>query len=225
VPYVLGMSLAPKEIRAVLADDHHFFREGLRDVLTEAGVTIVGEATEGEGAVELTRRLAPDVVVIDLHMPGGAGLDALREITAVAEEVDVVVLTVSAEQADALDAIGAGACAYLLKDTPVDELAASVRLAASGHAVLSRTIVRALAERARRDAQRPSGPTAAELSLTARELEVIRLITEGADNATIGRELSISRHTVKQYVTNILDKLGVQSRVQAAVFAVRAGLV
>jgi two-component system NarL family response regulator len=219
------MSLAPKEIRAVLADDHHFFREGLRDVLTEAGVTIVGEATEGEGAVELTRRLAPDVVVIDLHMPGGAGLDALREITAVAEEVDVVVLTVSAEQADALDAIGAGACAYLLKDTPVDELAASVRLAASGHAVLSRTIVRALAERARRDAQRPSGPTAAELSLTARELEVIRLITEGADNATIGRELSISRHTVKQYVTNILDKLGVQSRVQAAVFAVRAGLV
>jgi two-component system NarL family response regulator len=219
------MSLAPNEIRAVLADDHHFFREGLRDVLTEAGVTIVGEATEGEGAVELTRRLAPDVVVIDLHMPGGAGLDAVREIVAISEDVDVVVLTVSAEQADAIDAIGAGACAYLLKDTPVDELAASVRLAASGHAVLSRAIVRTLAERARREAQRPSGPTVAELSLTARELEVIRLITEGADNATIGRELSISRHTVKQYVTNILEKLGVQSRVQAAVFAVRAGLV
>jgi two-component system nitrate/nitrite response regulator NarL len=219
------MSLAPREIRAVLADDHHFFRQGLRDLLTDAGVTVVGEATEGAGAVELTRRLAPDVVVIDLHMSGVAGLDAVREIVHAADDVDVIVLTVSAQHADAIAAILAGACGYLLKDTPVDELAASVRLAASGHAVVSRSIVRTLAERAARVPRMPEGQHASELTLTPRELEVIRLITEGADNAAIGRELSISRHTVKRHVTNIFDKLGVESRVQAAVFAVRSGLV
>jgi two-component system, NarL family, response regulator LiaR len=150
-------------LRVVLADDHHFFREGLRGMLEADGMAVVGEATDG--AVALERELAPDIVVIDLKMPKSSGIDALRQILAASPHAHVVVLTVSADQADVLEA------------------------------------------------------------LTARELEVIRLIADGSDNAAIGRELSISRHTVKQYVTNIFEKLGVHSRVQAAVYAVRKGLV
>jgi DNA-binding NarL/FixJ family response regulator len=135
------------------------------------------------------------------------------------------VLTVSAKQSDALEALAAGACCYLLKDTRVEELVASIRLAAAGHAVLSREIVRTLAEQARIGSWDGIDAAGNGSALSARELEVLRLIAEGADNATIGRELSISGHTVKQHVTSILGKLGVQNRVQAAVCAVRTSLV
>ncbi len=219
------MTTPDNGLRVVLADDHHFFREGLRGMLAADGMSVVGETTDGDGAVELARRLAPDVVVIDLHMPGASGIGALRRILTTSPDAQVVVLTVSADEADVLDALTAGACGYLLKDTRVDELVGAVRLAGGGHAVLSRDVVRALVARVRagNDAAEQAGSDG--LALTARELEVIRLIADGADNAAIGRELSISKHTVKQYVTNIFEKLGVQSRVQAAVFAVRKGLV
>ena len=208
-----------KPLRVVLADDHHFFREGLRGMLAADGISVVAEATDGDGAVAVTREHEPDVVVIDLRMPGSPGVDAVRRIVAAQPGAHVIVLTVSAEQSDVLEALAAGACCYLLKDTRVDELVASIRLAAAGHAVLSREIVRALAAQGLGHLD-DDGP-----ALSARELEVIRLITEGADNATIGRELSISGHTVKQHVTSIFGKLGVQNRVQVAVRAVRAGLV
>jgi DNA-binding NarL/FixJ family response regulator len=225
LPYVPGVELSMKPLRVVLADDHHFFREGLRGMLAADGISVVAEATDGDGAVAVTREHEPDVVVIDLRMPGSPGVDAVRRIVAAQPGAHVIVLTVSAEQSDVLEALAAGACCYLLKDTRVDELVASIRLAAAGHAVLSREIVRALA------AQVPTGNQGLGHldddgpALSARELEVIRLITEGADNATIGRELSISGHTVKQHVTSIFGKLGVQNRVQVAVRAVRAGLV
>lgn len=209
----------------VLADDHHFFREGLQRMLTVDGMTVVGEATDGARAVALARELAPDVVVMDLKMPNVSGVDAIRQIAGPDSRTNLIVLTVSADESDAIEALAAGACGYLLKDTRPDELVASIRLATDGHAVLSREVVRALVAHVRADNHATAQARGEEHALTERELEITRMIADGANNATIGRALSISKHTVKQHVTNIFEKLGVQSRVQAAVYAVREGLV
>ena len=225
LPYVPDVELSRKPLRVVLADDHHFFREGLREQLRADGVSVVGEAADGDAAVAVARDREPDVVVVDLSMPGTPGIDAVRRILAASPETQIIVLTVSAKQSDALEALAAGACCYLLKDTRVEELVASIRLAAAGHAVLSREIVRTLAEQVRIGSWDGTDAAGNGSALSARELEVLRLVAEGADNATIGRELSISGHTVKQHVTSILNKLGVQNRVQAAVCAVRTSLV
>jgi len=221
-------SLVPSskdELRVVLADDHHLFREGLRDLLAEDGIEVVGEAADCAGAVSLASELGPHVVVIDLNMPDGSSTEAIRQIVSADPHVNVVVLTVSAEERGVRDALAAGALGYLLKETRTEEIAGAIRDVAGGMAVLSGDVMRAFV------AQLPSDVPAGEPAphdgpaLTARELDVLRLIADGADNAAIGQALSISRHTVKQYVTNILEKLGLHSRVQAAVYAVRAGLV
>jgi DNA-binding NarL/FixJ family response regulator len=219
------MGPSEQALRVVLADDHHFFREGLRGMLLDDGMTVVGEAADGVEAVSIARKLEPDIVVLDLNMPGASGMDALRKIAKACPRSRLVVLTVSVEEADVMEALAAGASSYLLKDTRLDELAAGIRLAAGGQSVLSSEIVRALVANASSGNHAVEPTDEGALALTTRELEVIRLIVEGADNAAIGRELSISRHTVKQYVTNIFEKLDVQSRVQAAVYAVRKGLV
>jgi DNA-binding NarL/FixJ family response regulator len=216
-----------KTLRVVLADDHHFFREGLRGVLIGDGLAVVGEAVNGAEAVALTRELTPDVVVIDLNMPGSRGVDAIPRIIASSPGVEVVVLTVSADDEDILEALSAGACSYLVKDTRTDELAGCIRQAAGGQAVLSREVAQTLTSRALENALENGTAEQARATLptlTDRETEVIRLLVDGADNATIGRELSISPHTVKQYMANIFEKLEVNGRVQAAVYAVRAGL-
>lgn len=215
-------------LRVVLVDDHHFFREGLRGVLVADGIAVVGEAVNGAEAVALTRELTPDVVVIDLNMPDSRGIDAIPRILACSPGVEVVVLTVSADGEDVLQALAAGAGSYLVKDTRTDELAGCIRQAAGGQTVLSREVAQILTSRALEPAPDDGAAEHARLdlpTLTERETEVLQLLVDGADNATIGRELSISPHTVKQYMTNIFEKLQVNGRVQAAVYAVRAGLV
>lgn len=222
-------------LRVVIADDHRLFRDGLRGTLENAGMAVVGEASDGAQAVALARELDPDVVVLDLKMPGVSGLEALRQIERSCPDVQAVVLTVSAEDADVLEALAAGACGYLLKDTRADRLAGGIREAAEGYMVLSSEVAQSLMARVRADADANAMRAEAEAgeeaavdgrpALTPREEEVLRLIAQGADNIAIGLELSISPHTVKQYVTNIFEKLGVRSRVQAAVYAVRTGLV
>jgi DNA-binding NarL/FixJ family response regulator len=227
VAYVLKMAPFENRLRVLLADDHHFFREGLRGVLVTDGITVAGEAVNGTEAVALASELAPDVVVLDLEMPGSGGIDAIAQIAASSPAVEVVVLTVSADGDDVLRALAAGARSYLLKDTRTDELAGCIRQTAGGQTVLSREVATTLTARALEHAREDGAAarTSSELpALTARETDVLRLVVDGADNAAIGRALSISPHTVKQYMTNIFEKLEVNSRVQAAVYAVRSGL-
>jgi DNA-binding NarL/FixJ family response regulator len=214
-------------LRVVLADDHHFFREGLRDMLESAGVSVVGEAKDGTEAIVLAGKLEPDLIVLDLDMPDTPGAEALRQLATACPQARVVVLTASLEEADVLEVLDAGACAYILKSTPADQLIDSIRQTVGSHVVLSREVVRALTRHTspNKQANGQTRPNVDGLELTTREMDVLRLLVEGADNATIGLELSISRHTVKQHVTNIFEKLGVHSRVEAAVFAVRADLL
>jgi DNA-binding NarL/FixJ family response regulator len=194
-------------------------------MLETAGVSVIGEAKDGAEALALAGELKPDLVVIDLNMSDTKGAEALRRIAAVSPDARMVVLTTSVETSEVLDALQAGACGYILKGARADELIAGIRQTASSHVVLSRAVMEALvihagpSEDAKLQAHN-EGP-----QLTPREQDVLRLIAEGADNVAIGLELSISRHTVKQHVTNIFQKLGVRTRVEAAVYAVRAGLV
>jgi DNA-binding NarL/FixJ family response regulator len=208
-------------LRVVLVDDHQLFREGLRGLLEADGMVVVGEGADGHEAVALARQLQPDVLVIDLRMGSASGLEALRSVAGSHPEISMVVVTVSTERGDVLDALAAGARGYLLKDTSVDQLAIGVRQAAEGQIVISSTLAGALRTHVRAGARGEEH----RQSLTPREQAVLRLMADGADNGAIGRELSISPHTVKQYVTSIFEKLGVRSRVQAAVHAVRVGLV
>lgn len=208
-------------LRVVLVDDHQLFREGLRGLLEADGMVVVGEGANGHDALALARELEPDVLVIDLRMGGADGMQALRGVAASHPEIHTVVVTVSDERGDVLDALAAGARGYLLKDTSVDHLAIGVRQAAEGQIVISSALAGTLRTHVRAGARGDDD----RRSLTPREQAVLRLMADGADNGAIGRELSISPHTVKQYVRSIFEKLGVRSRVQAAVHAVRVGLV
>jgi len=219
------MNAAREALRVVLADDHHFSREGLRGMLEADGIAVVGEAADGPETVRLTQSLAPDVVVLDLRMPGGTVGETIAGIAATGHDTRVVVLTVSAEDRDLIEALVGGAASYLLKDTPAAQLVGGIRETAAGSSVLSGPAMQALVERlADSQAPEPAGEGPAN-ALSEREREVLRLIVAGAGNADIGRELSISRHTVKQHVTNIFGKLDVGTRVEAAVRAVREGLL
>jgi two-component system nitrate/nitrite response regulator NarL len=211
--------------RVLLVDDHDLFRTGLVNLLTEQGVHVVGEAGNGEKALRLVRDLAPDVVVMDLNMPGISGVDATREISAVAPRTRVVVLTISADNGDVVDAVMAGACGYLLKDSSIQQLIAGIRAAAAGESLISPQIAAKVLQLLRSQNALSGRQEAVRADLSDREIEVLKLIAIGKDNAEIARELFISPKTVKNHISNILMKLQIENRIQAAVYAVRSGIV
>ena len=211
------------EIRVLLVDDHQLYRGGLRQLLEEEGLDVIGEAPNGQAAVELARQLAPTVVIMDLNMPAMSGVEATRRVTAVSPSSRVLVLTISADQGDIVDAVMAGACGYLVKDASIDELMQGIRAAAAGESVISPRIAEKLLTHVRdRPAEEPVVADATTLS--EREREVLKLLADGKDNAEIGRALFISQSTVKNHISNILMKLQVENRIQAAVYAVKSGL-
>ena len=212
------------DLRVLLVDDHDLFRTGLRNLLEEQGLLIVGEASNGKDGVRLVRELAPDIVVMDLNMPGITGVEATREITSFAPLTRVLVLTISDQNEDVMDAIVAGACGYLVKDSSIQELIRGITAAAVGESLISPPIAAKVLERVRA-VTLDQGAQTIRAELSERELEVLRLIANGKDNSQIAAALHISPKTVKNHISNILMKLQIENRIQAAVYAVRSGIV
>jgi NarL family two-component system response regulator LiaR len=205
-------------IRILLADDHAVVRQGLKMFLElDADLEVVGEAENGEQAVRLASSLNPDVVLMDLLMPVMDGISATNTIRKEIPDTEVIALTSVLEDASVMGAMRAGAIGYLLKDTKADELCRAIKAAAAGQVQLSPQA----AARLMREVQSPRSPE----KLTERETDVLRLLALGRANKEIALELGIGEKTVKTHVSSILAKLGVPSRTQAALYAVRIGLV
>jgi NarL family two-component system response regulator LiaR len=207
-------------IRVLLVDDHPIVREGLRTYLaTVEGIEVVGEAQDGIEASRLVDELDPDIVLMDLAMPNMDGIEATRFITQANDRVKVIALTSFATDDKVFPAIRAGAAGYLLKEAEPAEVAEAIRKAARGEPILAP----AVAERLMREVA-ASVPTAHRSDLTVRELEVLRLIAAGRSNREISDDLGVAEKTVKTHVSNILSKLQLSDRTQAAVYAVQHGL-
>jgi len=207
-------------IRVLIADDHAVVREGLKALIeTEPGLEVVGEAADGEEAAFKARLLKPDVILMDLVMPRKDGIAAIKEIKREDPKARILVLTSFAEDKRIISAIKAGALGYLLKDASPEELLRAIRDVYRGGSSLHPTVAQRLIEEVR-------GPSETPLeSLTGRELEVLRLIAQGLSNKQIAEKLFISEPTVRTHVSNILRKLHLESRTQAALLALREGLV
>src|SRR6266516_663920 len=191
--------LALEDVRVLIVDDHDLFRSGLRNLLEEEGVNIIGEAAAGQEALQIVRELAPDVVVMDLNMPGMGGVEATRHISSIAPLTRVLMLTISDQDNDVIDAIMAGACGYLLKDSSIQDLMAGIRAAARGESLISPTIAAKVLQRIRASSSQPEIESTIRSELSAREIQVLKLIANGKDNAMIAGELHISPKTVKNH--------------------------
>jgi DNA-binding NarL/FixJ family response regulator len=206
-------------IRLVIVDDHSVVREGLRAFLRlQEGIEVVGEAASAADAIRVARKSSPDVVLLDLVMPGGDGVGAIRGLIDVAPGVRVLVLTSFADDAQIFAAMAAGAAGYLLKDIDPAALADGIREVHAGRPALHASV-------AARLMRRGDAMTSARLGITAREHDVLRLMVEGLANKQIAQRLGIGEKTVKTHVSRLLAKLGVEDRTQAAVLAIRQGLV
>ncbi|SDC62140.1 response regulator [Actinokineospora iranica] len=209
--------MTSEQIRVLVVDDHPVVRQGLRTFLDlQDDITVVGEAVNGESCVIEAERLRPDVVLLDLRMPGTDGVHALLGLRELGNPARVLVITSFAEPAAIVPAVRAGAAGYVYKDVDPQALAVAIRSVHAGHVLLHPSVARLLAEG---DA-RPGGTT-----LTAREREVLGELAHGRSNREIARGLALSEKTVKAHVSAILSKLGVHDRTQAALYAVRMGLV
>lgn len=205
-------------VRVLLADDHSVVRRGLRTFLgRDPGLEVVGEATNGFEALEQARRLRPDIVLMDLLMPGMDGVAATTAIRTELPEVEVIALTSVLESAMVIDAVKAGAIGYLLKDTQAAELRRAIKAAASGQVQISPQAAAFLLHSIR--------TPDTHIVLTRREAEVLHLLAQGHSNKEMARQLQVVEDTVKTHVRHILDKLGVQSRTQAVLCAARLGLI
>ncbi|MFJ5674108.1 response regulator [Streptomyces sp. NPDC093097] len=222
------MTTAATAIRVLIADDQIMVRQGFTVLLNaEPGIEVVGQAVDGHDAVARTAELAPDVVLMDIRMPGLDGIEATRRITAPPDAaVKVLVLTTFDLDEYVYEALRAGASGFLLKDASADELAQAVRVVAAGDALLAPGITkRLIAEFSRMTGARRIPPRGRAAGLTERETEVLSLIAQGLSNAEIAERLVVAEQTVKTHVGRILVKLGLRDRTQAAVFAFETGLV
>jgi two-component system, NarL family, nitrate/nitrite response regulator NarL len=210
--------------RVVLADDHPFYRQGLSKMLTELGVNIVAEAGNGWAALKAVEETSPDVVVLDQNMPGMSGDEVARRLTSCDPPYPVIVLSVSDDEMDVMAALRAGASGYFLKDGPVEEVVAGIEAAARGESFFSPRVGAMLLRRMREQREVPVDMDR-PVRLSKREQDVLRLVVEGRSNEKIGEGLSIDAGTARNHVSHILVKMGVDNRVQAAVRAVREGLV
>lgn len=212
-------------IRVLICDDQELIRTGYSTILgSQPALEVIGQAADGRRAVELARRERPDVVVMDVRMPGLDGIDATRELAGpdVVDPVKVLVVTTFQLDSYVYEALRAGASGFLLKDSPPAELVHAIRVIAAGDALLAPAVTRTLIGRF---GERVRPATQAVPGLAPREVEVLTLIAEGLSNAEIAAALSIGRETVKTYVSRILTKLDLRDRVQAVVYAHRNGLV
>ena len=207
----------------LVVDDQELFRNGISQLLEERGIPVVGEAGLAGDAIRQACDLHPDVVLMDLNMPGMSGVEATQRLTAAAPFVRVLVLTVAADDRHVMDALLAGACGYILKETPIAQIVDAIRAAARGESTISPRIASGLIHRLREPSDTEADLIGAEL--TDREHEVLELLARGMANREIASALYLSEHTVKNYVSSILTKLQVENRIQAAVRAVRARIV
>lgn len=209
----------------LLADDHDLFRQGVRRLLEATeDVEVIGEAPSGEAAVRLVEDLAPDVVLLDITMPGLSGIDAARIVKATSPRTSLIMLTVHGEEEFLFEAIKAGAMGYLLKDCTAEELLRAIRVVYEGEGLLAPTMAaKVMHEFAR--TRETHELAAVTHPLTQREVEILQHVASGLANKEIALRLKISERTVKNHLSNIMEKLHVNSRTQAAVYALRSGLV
>ena len=206
-------------IRVLIADDHTVLRHGLRLILNQAeGLTVVGEAADGEEAVTLALALQPDVVLMDVNMPGVDGIEATRRLRTARPEMKVLMLTISKRDKDLLGAVKAGAKGYLLKSAEAGEVIDSIRRVAAGEAILPPEMINLVLEEL-------ASPSPEPQQLTERELDTLKLVAQGLGNKEIASRLHISENTVKTHVRHILEKLHLNNRAEAAAYAVRHGLI
>ena len=216
---------ADEPIRLLVVDDQELFRRGLTMVLSgEPGLALVGEAADGEAALEMVIRSAPDVVLLDVRMPKMSGIDTCVAIKGAAPTTRIIMLTASDDEADLYDAVKSGASGYLLKDSSIDEVAQAVRLVADGQSLISPAMAAKLLDEFKQ-MSRPDRATVLAPRLTERELDVLRLVARGLNNRDIAKQLFISENTVKNHVRNILEKLQLHSRMEAVMYAVRERLL
>jgi two-component system, NarL family, nitrate/nitrite response regulator NarL len=210
-------------MRVIIIDDHALFRVGLKGLLEQRNIEVIGVAADGTEGLELSTKLNPDIILLDLRMPGMGGLDVLKALRENNPEIPVVMLTTSNEEADLIRSLRLGAQGYLLKDMEPDELVSALRDIEKGRNVVAHDLTDALARMVQGEttAADNAGPFAA---LTPREREILCLLADGQSNKLIARNLGISDGTVKLHVKAILRKLGIHSRVEAAVIAVEQGL-
>jgi DNA-binding NarL/FixJ family response regulator len=218
---------SPVRVRVFLVDDHVLFRKGLRALLEEHGLDTVGDVGDAQQAFGPILRLKPEVVLMDVSLPGLSGVEATRRLTALAPDVQILILTAHAGDQVVVDAVQAGACGYLLKDAPTEDLVRAIEAAARGQASLSPGATTVVLDRLRGSRYAPSSARApdTDTDLSWRELEVLALLVEGKENIEIAQALSISPETVKHHISRILAKLKVPNRTLAAVEAVWRGLV
>ena len=222
-----GSATTNESITVVIADDHALFRRGLTMVLeSEPDIDVVGEANDGHEVVTLAEKHIPNIVLMDVRMPGRGGIDAAQAIKDSVPSTKILMLTISDEEEDLYDAIKVGASGYLLKEISIEEVADSIRQVHAGQSLISPSMASKLltefAAMARKDEEKQQMPTP---RLTDREMEVLTLVAQGLNNRDIAKELFISENTVKNHVRNILEKLHLHSRMEAVVYAVREKLL